>query len=288
MWDLCGLVLVDMIHVKNNAGYFGCCYNKNEVKYWDCKPFTDLPIVSVKYPDHEYDDLKEIYCLDDDFDPYFAPSNYGSYSELCNQLQKFISAGCFAVTIENDEPNDPKYTGITPNTLYNKKQWKTPPSAVTNRDSLEILFNTYLYQYNGSYHFTYQQKIMNNVIREKLYTSIHHNFLCEVIRTRQAKLIKIYMFPDAPFAVHIRYNPSDKVFSVSLFRSIDHIEKYKSKEQIDRLIATPLDDNGDNEEDAELGDSLPIPQTSKEELDSELSKIELSRNLHLLNKMIDF
>ncbi|MEX0596262.1 MAG: hypothetical protein WD512_07155, partial [Candidatus Paceibacterota bacterium] len=130
--------------------------------------------------------------------------------------------------------------------------------------------------------------IMNNVIREKLYTSIHHNLLCEVIRNNRAMLIKIYMFDDAPFAVHIRYNPSDKVFSVSLFRSIDHIMKYKSQKQIDHLIDTPLIDNGNNNEDAELGDSLCVPKISKEELDSELSKIELSRNLHLLNKMIDF
>lgn len=280
MWDLCGLVLVDMIHVKNNAGYFGCCYNKNEVKYWDCEPFNDLPSVEAKYPNHPFDDLKEKYCLDED------PG--GSYSKLCKQMEDFISADCFAVTIENDEPYDTKYKGVIPGVRYKIEKWKAPPSEVSNRPSLEILFNTYLYRNDGVHSISYQQRIMNNVIREKLYTNIHHNFLSEVIHTTQAKLIKIYMFPNAHFAVHIRYNPSDKVFSVSLFRSIDHIMKYTSKEQIDRLIATPLIDNGDNEEDAELGDSLPIPQTSKEELDSELSKIELSRNLHLLNKMIDF
>jgi hypothetical protein len=97
------------------------------------------------------------------------------------------------------------------------------------------------------------------------------------------------MFDDSPFAVHIRYNPDDKVFSVSLFRSLDHLMKFQSIEHIDRLIATPLVDNGDNEEDAELGDSLPIPKTSIEELDTELNKIADSRKFYYITKMmIDF
>jgi hypothetical protein len=276
---VCGLVLADMSNFpfSRNVCTDRCCGGSKDEGEWEYEKIKDLPSVSLKYPNHPYDDLKEKYFLDED------PN--GSYAELCHQLQEFISADCFAVTIENDEPYDPKYIGAIPGKTYSKKQWRSKPSAVWNRHSLEILFNTY--RFSGM--IGYQQKIMNNVIREKLYTNIHHNFLCEVIRSYRPKLIKIYMFDDSPFAVHIRYNPDDKVFSVSLFRSIDHLMKFKSKEYIDHLIATPLVDNGDNEEDAELGDSLPIPKTSIEELDTELNKIADSRKFYYITKMmIDF
>ncbi|MEX0596261.1 MAG: hypothetical protein WD512_07150, partial [Candidatus Paceibacterota bacterium] len=145
-----------MTHLNNGraqgVNYF-CDGAKNKVEYWDCEPLDGLPKVAVKYTDHEYN-LREIYCLDDDFDHYFAPSNYGSYSELCNELQEFISASCFAVTIENDKRYDPEYKGVIADFLYKKEQSKNMPFEVANRDSLEILFNTYL---RGSRRFTYQQ-----------------------------------------------------------------------------------------------------------------------------------
>lgn len=264
----------------------------------DFQATYDLPGIMINYPDHEFTIKKRYFVEDDDS---YDSAEFGSYEELCHELQNFINSDCFAVTVENDKL-DAKYKGIIPGTYYKffsrgDKKYKGN-IEIANKDSYEILFNSYFYRTRG---MTYQQQIMNNVIRDQLSSSIHYNFLSNVIHKNRLTLIKIYMFSIAPFALHLRYDPNSKSFGIEFFRSGEHLHKFSAMKNesasksaskfAKKSTIDPIDcqlDNDDHPDDGENGDSLPIPARSAEELNTELDSIVLSRHIHLLDKMIDF
>jgi hypothetical protein len=114
-------------------------------------------------------------------------SGVGTYEDLCREIHEFISADCHAVTV--------KIEGHPEEILYQKK--------------------------------TIRDKILDDVVREKLYTRIHASVLCDLHRKGLPALIRIYMFGEWPWTVNILYGKINGYhrYFVQLFQSEAYLKQ---------------------------------------------------------------